>query len=66
MAESSGQLETVRQIEAMDRQEVVDALLNFSGSVTMDFTRQYLADLSLGQLRHILVAAKMHVSPVDL
>ena len=66
MAESSEQLETVRQIEAMDRQEVVDALLNFSGSVTLDFTPEFLADLSLAQLRHILVAAKMHISPVGV
>ena len=66
MADNSEQLEIVRQIEAMDRREVVDALLNFSGSVTMDFTREYLADLSLGQLRHILVAAKMHISPVGV
>ena len=66
MADSTKQLETVRQIESTDRQEVVDALLNFSGSVTLDFTPEFLADLSLAQLRHILVAAKMHISPVGV
>lgn len=46
----------------MTRAQVVDELMNFPGAVRLDFTDEFVANRSLDQLKHILAAARMHIS----
>ena len=36
--------------------------MNFDGAVQPDFTAEFIAELSLDELKHILAAARMHIS----
>jgi hypothetical protein len=51
------------EIARLNKRQVVDELLNFRGAVRMDFRRDFLEKQSLEQLRHILLAAKLYISP---
>ncbi len=53
---------TSPDLAVMTRAQVVDELTNFPGAVRLDFTAEFVADQSLGQLKHILAAARMHIS----
>ncbi len=44
-------------VSSMDRDDLTRRLLSFSGQFPVDFTPDYLAQLSADRLRHILVAA---------
>jgi hypothetical protein len=44
-------------ITAMSKQEVIRRLLHFDGPIKLDFSRDYLENLSTDRLRHILLAA---------
>lgn len=45
------------KITEMSKQEVIRRLLRFDGPIKLDFTRDYLEELSTDRLRHILLAA---------
>lgn len=53
---------TSPELAVMTRAQVVDELTNFSGTVRLDFTEEFVTNQSLGQLKHILAAARMHIS----
>ncbi len=55
--------QVAREIAGMNRQQVVYELMNFDGSVRLDFTDEFVSRQSIEQLKHILVAAKTHISP---
>ncbi len=55
--------QVAREIAGMIRQQVVYELMNFDGSVRLDFTDEFVSRQSIEQLKHILVAAKTHISP---
>ncbi len=50
------------EVARMGRDRLVYELLHFRGSAPLDFTEQFLADKSVEHLRHILVAAKLHLN----
>ncbi len=50
------------ELTVMTRAQVVDELMNFPGAFRLDFTREFVANQSLDQLKHILAAARMHIS----
>ncbi len=53
---------TSPELTVMTRAQVVDELTNFPGAVRLDFTAEFVANQSLGQLKHIVAAARMHIS----
>ncbi len=53
---------TSPELTVMTRAQVVDELMNFPGAVRLDFNDEFVANQSLGQLKHILAAARMHIS----
>ncbi len=53
---------TSPDLGVMTRAQVVDELMNFPGAVRLDFTDKFVAKRSLDQLKHILAAARMHIS----
>ena len=53
---------TCLDLGMMTRAQVVDELMNFPGAVRLDFTDEFVANRSLDQLKHILAAARMHIS----
>ncbi len=53
---------TSPELAVMTRTQVVDELMSFPGTVRLDFTHEFVANQSLGQLKHILAAARMHIS----
>lgn len=55
--------QVAREIAGMNRQQVVYELMNFDGSVRLDFTDEFVSRQSIEQLKHILVAAKTLTSP---
>jgi hypothetical protein len=62
MLSHTDQQALAREIAAMDREMVLDELRNFRGSVTLDFTEEFFSTHSLDQLRHILLAARLHLA----
>jgi hypothetical protein len=44
-------------ISSLDRGEVEDQIRNFQGSFKLDFSEEYLKNLTVDRLRHILFAA---------
>lgn len=44
-------------IASLDRNEVENKIKNFQSSFKLDFTEEYLQNLSVDRLRHILFAA---------
>ena len=50
------------ELTLMTRAQVVDEMMNFPGAVRLDFTDEFVANQSLDQLKHILAAARMHIS----
>jgi hypothetical protein len=44
-------------ISSLDRVEVEEKIKNFEGSFKLDFTEEYLKNLTVDRLRHILFAA---------
>ena len=47
------------KVSEMNRSEVTDCILHYQGRVKLDFTSDYLEELSLDKLRHILLAAML-------
>jgi hypothetical protein len=44
-------------ISSLDRSEVENKIKDFQGSFKLDFTEEYLKNLTVDRLRHILFAA---------
>jgi hypothetical protein len=49
--------ETSTSIAALDKDELKKRIKNFRGRFKLDFTEDYLNNLSVDRLRHILLAA---------
>ncbi len=62
MTEMTEEERTSSELTVMTRAQVVDELTNFPGAVRLDFTAEFVANQSLDQLKHILAAARMHIS----
>ena len=45
----------------MNRSKLITALRSIDCDFEMDFTDEYLRSISLDRLRHLLMAAKLHV-----
>ena len=52
----------VNEVQAMARQEVLEALRGMAGRFPMDFSADFLADCSEERLKHILLAARLYAS----
>jgi hypothetical protein len=50
-------------IAALERNELTRRIKNFRGRFKLDFTQDYLDNLSVDRLRHILLAALIHAKP---
>jgi len=50
----------ILEVMSMNRDQVIDRLLHFSGSFDFDFSAEYLESLGNEQLQHMLVAAYLH------
>ncbi len=48
---------TAASLAALGRAELVRRIRNFRGRFRLDFTDDYLSNLSIDRLRHILLAA---------
>lgn len=55
--------QTATLLAALDRNELKKRIKSFSGRFKLDFTENYLDDLSVDRLRHILLAALINVKP---
>lgn len=51
---------TAAQIAEMDRDELINQLLDFPGTFKFDLTVEYLQRLSREQLQHVLMAAYLN------
>jgi len=50
-------------IAALDRNELKKRIRNFRGRFKLDFTEDYLNNLTVDRLRHILLAALINAKP---
>ena len=55
--------ETATSITSLGRDELKRRIRNFKGRFKLDFTEDYLNNLSVDRLRHILLAALINVRP---
>ena len=62
MTDRSRELRDTPNIDEMTHRQIVDELMHFERAVRMDFTPEFVAEQTLGQLQHILAAARMHIS----
>jgi hypothetical protein len=54
---------TATSIAALGRDELKTRIQNFHGRFKLDFTEDYLNNLSVDRLRHILLAALINAKP---
>lgn len=62
MVDQTRELCEMPNIDEMTHRQIVDELMHFERAVRMDFTPEFVAEQTLGQLQHILAAARMHIS----
>jgi len=55
--------QTATSIASLDRGELKRRLRNFRGGFKLDFTEDYLNNLTVDRLRHILLAALINARP---
>jgi hypothetical protein len=55
--------QTATSIASLDRNELKRQIRNFNGRFKLDFTEDYLNNLSVDRLRHILLAALINAKP---
>jgi len=55
--------QTATSIAALGRYELTRRIKNFRGRFKLDFTEDYLNNLSVDRLRHILLAALINAKP---
>jgi len=58
--------QTATSITALGEAELKKRIKNFSGRFRLDFTEDYLNNLSVDRLRHILLAALVNARPHTL
>ena len=51
---------TAVMIASLDKEQLKNRIRNFEGRFNLDFSDEYLDDLSVEKLRHILLAALLH------
>ncbi len=54
---------TATTLATLGREELKRRIKNFKGSFRLDFTEDYLNNLSVDRLRHILLAAIINAKP---
>jgi hypothetical protein len=57
--------QTATSIASLDRDELKRRIRNFRGRFRLDFTEDYLNNLSVDRLRHILLAALINAKPYN-
>jgi hypothetical protein len=57
--------QTATSIAALGRNELTIRIKNFKGRFKLDFTEDYLNNLTVDRLRHILLAALITAKPHD-
>jgi hypothetical protein len=57
--------QTVTSIASLGRDELKKRIRNFKGRFRLDFTDNYLDNLGVDRLRHILLAALINAKPDD-
>ncbi len=55
--------QTATSLAALGRDELQKRIKNFDGRFRLDFTEEYLNNLSVDRLRHILLAALINAKP---
>ncbi len=50
-------------LAALTREEITPRLLNFPSPTRLDFTEEFLDHLTTEQLRHLLLAAMLYLTP---
>ena len=55
--------QTATSIAALERNELKRRIRNFKGRFRLDFTEDYLDNMSVERLRHILLAALVNAKP---
>jgi hypothetical protein len=50
-------------IAGLDREQLTSEIKNFKGGFKLDFTDEYLNNLSVDRLRHVLLAAIINARP---
>jgi hypothetical protein len=58
--ETQGLNKMATEIAEMDRPQLVDLLRGMECSFPLDFTDEYLSEVSVDRLRHIALAASIH------
>ncbi len=57
--------QTATSIAALGRNELTRRIKNFRGRFKLDFTEDYLNNISVDRLKHILLAALINAKPYD-
>jgi len=57
--------QTATSIASLNRNELKRRIRNFKGRFKLDFTEDYLNNLSVDRLRHILLAALINAKPYN-
>ncbi len=57
--------QTATSIAALGRNELKKRIKNFRGRFKLDFTEDYLNNMSVERLRHILLAALVNAKPYN-
>ena len=55
--------QTATTIASLDRSELTKRIKNFRGRFKLDFSEDYLRNLTVDRLRHILLAALINAKP---
>jgi len=55
--------QTATSLAALGKDELEKRIKNFNGRFRLDFTEDYLNNLSVDRLRHILLAALINAKP---
>ena len=55
--------QTATSLAALGRDELEKQIKNFNGRFRLDFTEDYLNNISVDRLRHILLAALINAKP---
>ena len=55
----------ITKIQRMDRKQLKQELIQFQANFTFDFTSDFLDSVSIERLRHIMLAAVLHVRAPD-
>lgn len=55
--------QTATSLAALNRGELKKRIINFRGRFKLDFSEEYLDNLSVDRLRHVLLAALINAKP---